>query len=129
MRHCNLHPANCILQCPVNASQAHTLSGVPGNRFHQINTTAARVLKTAPQSELTCASCREPSEIPWGDIGADYVVESTGVFTTIDKVIPNARPVPSNQLCAHLPWTLRGAYHAHDVLVLLYASGCRTQYG
>ena len=26
-----------------------------------------------------------PSEIPWGSIGADYVVESTGVFTTIDK--------------------------------------------
>lgn len=33
---------------------------------------------------------REPSEIPWGDIGADYVVESTGVFTTIDKVHSNA---------------------------------------
>ncbi|MGI6153444.1 MAG: type I glyceraldehyde-3-phosphate dehydrogenase [Christensenellaceae bacterium] len=26
-----------------------------------------------------------PSEIPWGQIGADYVVESTGVFTTTDK--------------------------------------------
>jgi glyceraldehyde 3-phosphate dehydrogenase len=24
-------------------------------------------------------------EIPWGSVGADYVVESTGVFTTIDK--------------------------------------------
>ncbi|CAK0741051.1 hypothetical protein CVIRNUC_001296 [Coccomyxa viridis] len=30
-------------------------------------------------------SMKEPSEIPWGDMGADYVVESTGVFTTIDK--------------------------------------------
>jgi glyceraldehyde 3-phosphate dehydrogenase len=28
---------------------------------------------------------REPSEIPWGTHHADYVVESTGVFTTIDK--------------------------------------------
>ncbi|UJR09605.1 hypothetical protein I4U23_013840 [Adineta vaga] len=27
----------------------------------------------------------EPSKIPWGQIGIDYVVESTGVFTTIDK--------------------------------------------
>lgn len=28
---------------------------------------------------------KEPSEIKWGEAGADYVVESTGVFTTIDK--------------------------------------------
>jgi len=28
---------------------------------------------------------RDPSNIPWGKSGADYVVESTGVFTTIDK--------------------------------------------
>ena len=28
---------------------------------------------------------RSPEEIPWGDNGAEYVVESTGVFTTVDK--------------------------------------------
>ena len=28
---------------------------------------------------------RDPSNIPWGKDGADYVVESTGVFTTTDK--------------------------------------------
>lgn len=28
---------------------------------------------------------RDPKAIPWGKTGADYVVESTGVFTTIDK--------------------------------------------
>jgi len=28
---------------------------------------------------------RDPAEIQWGSAGADYVVESTGVFTTIDK--------------------------------------------
>ena len=28
---------------------------------------------------------RSPGEIPWGDNGAEYVVESTGVFTTVDK--------------------------------------------
>uniref|UniRef100_H2Z513 Glyceraldehyde-3-phosphate dehydrogenase n=1 Tax=Ciona savignyi TaxID=51511 RepID=H2Z513_CIOSA len=28
---------------------------------------------------------RDPSKIPWGSDGADYVVESTGVFTTIEK--------------------------------------------
>jgi len=28
---------------------------------------------------------RDPSAIKWGDAGAEYVVESTGVFTTIEK--------------------------------------------
>ena len=28
---------------------------------------------------------RNPAEIPWGDNGVEYVVESTGVFTTIEK--------------------------------------------
>jgi glyceraldehyde 3-phosphate dehydrogenase len=28
---------------------------------------------------------RDPTQIPWGKSGADYVVEATGVFTTIDK--------------------------------------------
>ncbi len=29
--------------------------------------------------------CMNPEEIPWGACGAEYVVESTGVFTTMDK--------------------------------------------
>ncbi|THU65108.1 hypothetical protein C4D60_Mb05t00170 [Musa balbisiana] len=32
---------------------------------------------------VTCK--RDPAEIPWGDYGAEYVVESSGVFTTMDK--------------------------------------------
>jgi glyceraldehyde 3-phosphate dehydrogenase len=28
---------------------------------------------------------RDPKAIPWGQAGAEYVVESTGVFTTIEK--------------------------------------------
>jgi len=28
---------------------------------------------------------RDPKAIPWGKVGADIVVESTGVFTTIEK--------------------------------------------
>ncbi len=28
---------------------------------------------------------RNPSDIPWGTVGAEYVCESTGVFTSIDK--------------------------------------------
>jgi len=30
-------------------------------------------------------ACKNPEEIKWGESGADYVVESTGVFTTVDK--------------------------------------------
>lgn len=28
---------------------------------------------------------RDPANIPWGKAGAEYIVESTGVFTTIEK--------------------------------------------
>eukprot|EP00293_Proteomonas_sulcata_P010582 CAMPEP_0184297448 /NCGR_PEP_ID=MMETSP1049-20130417/8366_1 /TAXON_ID=77928 /ORGANISM="Proteomonas sulcata, Strain CCMP704" /LENGTH=342 /DNA_ID=CAMNT_0026607195 /DNA_START=79 /DNA_END=1107 /DNA_ORIENTATION=+ len=36
-------------------------------------------------NEVTCYTEKDPSAIPWGTAGAAYVVESTGVFTTIDK--------------------------------------------
>jgi hypothetical protein len=29
--------------------------------------------------------CSDAGEIPWGNAGADFVCESTGVFTTVDK--------------------------------------------
>jgi glyceraldehyde 3-phosphate dehydrogenase len=34
--------------------------------------------------EVPCMSVRNPAELPWKDLGADYVVESTGLFTTFD---------------------------------------------
>jgi len=30
-------------------------------------------------------ACRDPTEIPWGEAGAEIVCESTGIFTTIEK--------------------------------------------
>ncbi|CAL1679976.1 unnamed protein product [Lasius platythorax] len=36
-------------------------------------------------NKIAVFSEREPKAIPWGKVGADYVVESTGVFTTIEK--------------------------------------------
>lgn len=33
---------------------------------------------------IPCFSIRNPAELPWGKLGADYVVESTGLFTTYD---------------------------------------------
>jgi len=35
--------------------------------------------------EVTVYAERDPAAIPWGKAGAEYIVESTGVFTTIDK--------------------------------------------
>jgi len=34
---------------------------------------------------ITVYDKRDPSEIPWGQAGADYVIESSGVFTTVEK--------------------------------------------
>ena len=39
---------------------------------------------TAP-SPPQCFDCSDAGEIPWGDSGVEYVCESTGVYTTIDK--------------------------------------------
>jgi len=36
-------------------------------------------------NSITVFSERDPSAIPWGSVGAKYVVESTGVFTTLEK--------------------------------------------
>lgn len=35
--------------------------------------------------EVTVFACMDPSEINWKSCGAEYIVESTGVFTTTDK--------------------------------------------
>ena len=35
--------------------------------------------------EISVFSAKDPAEIPWGQVGADYVVESTGVFCTTEK--------------------------------------------
>ncbi|KAH9020243.1 glyceraldehyde-3-phosphate dehydrogenase [Lactarius hengduanensis] len=34
---------------------------------------------------ITVFQERNPADIQWGSVGADYVVESSGVFTTVDK--------------------------------------------
>ena len=35
--------------------------------------------------KIAVFNCMNPAEIPWGKVGADYVIESTGVFTTTEK--------------------------------------------
>jgi len=34
---------------------------------------------------ITVSMCRDPADIKWADAGAEYVVESSGVFTTLEK--------------------------------------------
>ncbi|MGI0481728.1 type I glyceraldehyde-3-phosphate dehydrogenase [Geminocystis sp. CENA526] len=33
---------------------------------------------------IPCMSVRNPEELPWGELGADYVVEATGLFTDLE---------------------------------------------
>jgi len=35
--------------------------------------------------KITVFGCMNPDEIPWAEAGAEYIIESTGVFTTMDK--------------------------------------------
>jgi len=34
---------------------------------------------------IAVSMCREPEKIKWGEAGAEYVIESSGVFTTLEK--------------------------------------------
>ena len=40
---------------------------------------------TAGGMATRCLSERDPAALPWGDMGVDYVLESTGLFTDIDS--------------------------------------------
>lgn len=33
---------------------------------------------------IPCVAVRNPEELPWGDLGADYIVEATGLFTDLE---------------------------------------------
>ena len=43
---------------------------------------------------ITCFTERDPTAIKWGDAGAVYVVESTGVFTDIAKASAHLQASP-----------------------------------
>ena len=61
------------------------------NRMFHIHLNSPKILLShilqfgEVQHDLIRNCRRSPNEIPWGTIGAEYVVESTGVFTTTEK--------------------------------------------
>ncbi|GMH13386.1 hypothetical protein Nepgr_015227 [Nepenthes gracilis] len=41
--------------------------------------------------QIKVTNQRDPAEIPWADLGAEYVIESSGVFTTVEKASAHKR--------------------------------------
>ena len=68
-----------------NASLAHLLKydSILGRLPHEVKATADEI--TVGGHTFKALAERDPSKLPWGDLGADVVLESTGLFTDAEK--------------------------------------------
>lgn len=75
----------------------------------------------------------KPENIKWGETGAEYIVESTGVFTTIDKakvhLASGAKKVIISAPSADAPMYVMGVNHTsykHDTDTVVSNASCTT---
>merc|ERR1712151_1204868 len=87
---------------------------------------------TVDGCKISFFAVRNPSEVPWGEYGADIVCESTGIFTTIDKASQHltggCKKVIICAASADAPMFVMGVNHTKytkDISVLSNAS-CTT---
>ena len=68
-----------------NATLAHLLKydSILGRLPHEVKATADEI--TVGGHTFKAFAERDPAKLPWGDLGADVVIESTGLFTDADK--------------------------------------------
>lgn len=74
---------------------------------------------------------RNPADIPWGQVGAETVCESTGIFTTIDKgnehIQGGAKRVIISAPSADAPMYVMGVNHKdYDGATVLSNASCTT---
>jgi glyceraldehyde 3-phosphate dehydrogenase len=68
-----------------NATLAHLLKydSILGRLPHEVKSTADEI--TVAGRTFKAFAERDPAKLPWGDLGADVVIESTGLFTDAGK--------------------------------------------
>ncbi|WP_432836786.1 type I glyceraldehyde-3-phosphate dehydrogenase [Dactylosporangium sp. CA-092794] len=68
-----------------NATLAHLLKydSILGRLGEEVKATADEI--TVAGKTFKALAERDPSKLPWGDLGADVVIESTGIFTDAEK--------------------------------------------